>query len=157
MFVTSIKTLAMKFNIIFISIILFLVSASTFAQNKTAPQSIISRTAIIKKYYDKKELNELAKGQLLELCIERMGVLAKTLPYISLATLPGLTMTDFGIPNTSEYRKIFETQDVNTKNYLESTTNFQRQVLPYSDKEDLIKAVLFYENIMKSLHEFDEI
>lgn len=147
----------MKSNIIFISIILLLVSAVTFAQNKNAPQSIVSRTAIIKKYYDKKELTELPKGELLELCIERIGVLTKTLPYISLATLPGVTMTDFGIPNNTEYRKVFETQDENTKNYLESTTAFQRKILPYSDKDDLIKAILFYENILKSLHEFKEI
>jgi len=147
----------MKTNIIFISIILFLVSAATFAQNKNAPQSIINRTTIIKKYYDKKELTALSKGELLELCIERVGVLTKTLPYVSLATLPGATMTDFGIPNNSEYRKIFETQDENTKNYLESTTDFQKKILPYSDKDDLIKSILFYENIMKSLHEFNEI
>lgn len=147
----------MKSNIIFISIILLLVSATTFAQNKNVPQSIVSRTAIIKKYYDKKELTELPKGELLELCIERLGVLAKTLPYISLATKPGVTMIDFGIPNNTEYRKIFETQDENTKNYLESTIGFQRKILPYSDKNDLIKTILFYENILKSLHEFNEI
>lgn len=147
----------MKSNIIFISIILLLVSAATFAQNKNVPQSIVSRTAIIKKYYDKKELTELPKGELLELCIERLGVLAKTLPYISLATKPGVTMIDFGIPNNAEYRKIFETQDENTKNYLESTMGFQRKILPYSDKNDLIKTILFYENILKSLHEFNEI
>lgn len=146
----------MKTKIIFISTIIILVSTATFAQNKNAPQSIISRTAIIKKYYDKKELIELPKGELLELCIERLGVLAKTLPYVSLATKPGVTMTDFGIPNNSEYRKAFETQEENTKNYLESTNGFQRKILPYSDKDDLIKAVLFYESILKSLNEFNE-
>jgi hypothetical protein len=147
----------MKTKIIFISAILLLVSEATFAQSKNAPQSIVSKSAVIKKYYDKKELIDMPKGELLELCIERIGVLTKTLPYVSLATLPGATMTDYGIPNNSEYRKVFETQDDNTKNYLESTTDFQRKILPYSDKGDLIKAILFYENILKSLHEFKEI
>jgi len=147
----------MKNKIIFSSIILIVLSTATFAQSKNTPQSIVSKTAIVKKYYDKKELNELPKGELLELCVERVAVLTKTLPYISLAIMPGATMTDFGIPNNSEYRKIFETQDDNTKNYLESTTDFQRKILPYSDKGDLIKAVLFYENILKSLHEFKEL
>lgn len=136
--------------------LLFLVSAATFAQTKTAPQSIVSRSAVIKKYYDKKELAELPKGELLELCIERLGVLAKTLPYLSLATKPGVTMSDFGIPNNSEYRKAFEAQVDNTQSYLESTTGFQRKILPYSDKDDLIKTILFYENILKSLHEFND-
>ncbi len=147
----------MKTSIFFISITLLLLSSATFAQSKNAPQSIISRTAIIKKYYDKKELNELQKGELLELCIERLGVLTKTLPYVSLATKPGVTMSDYGIPNNSEYRKAFESQEDGTKNYLETTNSFQRKILPYSDKDDLVKAILFYESILKSLHEFDEI
>lgn len=146
----------MKSKIIFISIILLLVSTATYSQSKSAPQSIISRTAIIKKYYDKKELSELPKGVLLELCIERVSVLAKTLPYIALATKPGVTMTDFGIPNSSEFRKAFESQDENTKTYLETTGDYQKKILPYSDKDDLVKAILFYENILKSLHEFED-
>jgi len=146
----------MKSRITFICITLLLVSTATFSQSKNAPQSIVSRTAIIKKYYDKKELSELPKGALLDLCIERVGVLAKTLPYIALATKPGITMIDFGIPYNSDYRKAYESQEENTKNYLEITSDYQKKILPYADKDDLIKAILFYENIMKSLHEFDD-
>ncbi|MBP6550008.1 MAG: hypothetical protein KA208_08900 [Flavobacterium sp.] len=146
----------MKSKIIFISIILLSVSTASFSQSKNAPQSIISRTAIIKKYYDKKELSELPKGVLLDLCVERVGVLAKTLPYIALATKPGITMIDFGIPYNSEYRKVYELQESNTKDYLEITSEYQKKILPFSDKENLIKAILFYENILKSLHEFDD-
>lgn len=146
----------MKSKIIFISIILLSVSTASFSQSKNAPQSIISKTAIIKKYYDKKELSELPKGVLLDLCVERVGVLAKTLPYIALATKPGITMIDFGIPYNSEYSKAYESQESNTKDYLEITSDYQKKILPYSDKDDLIKAILFYENILKSLHEFDD-
>src|SRR3954468_14717826 len=111
----------MKANIIFVSIIFLSLSTVAFAQEKekkNAPQSIISRTAVIKKYYDKRELSDMPKGALLELCLERVAVLAKTLPYISLATKPGITLVDFGIPNTSEYRKLFVKQEENTKEYL---------------------------------------
>lgn len=148
----------MKANAIFISIIFLSVSTATFAQEnkKNAPQSIISRTAVIKKYYDKRELSEMPKGALLELCVERVGVLAKTLPFISLATKPGITLVDFGIPNTSEYRKLFVSQEEATKDYLEVISNYERSILPYADKDDLVKAILFYENILKSLHEFSD-
>lgn len=147
----------MKAKILYISIAFLLVSTASFAQDKKkVPQSIISRSAIIKKYYDKKELSTLPKGELLELCVERVAVLAKTLPYISLATKPGITLDDFGIPKTSEYRKAFEEQEENSKEYLEKTADYQKKILPYGDKDDMIKAILFYENIMKSLHEFDE-
>ena len=148
----------MKANAIFISIIFLSVSSATFAQEKkkNAPQSIISRTAVIKKYHDKRELSEMPKGALLELCVERVGVLAKTLPFISLATKPGITLTDFGVPNTSEYRKLFISQEDATKDYLEVVSDYERSILPYADKDDLVKAILFYENILKSLHEFSD-
>ena len=148
----------MKANAIFISIIFLSVSSATFAQEKkkNAPQSIISRTAVIKKFYDKRELSDMPKGALLELCVERVGVLAKTLPFISLATKPGITLVDFGIPNTSEYRKLFTSQEEATKDYLEVVSEYERSILPYADKDDLVKAILFYENILKSLHEFSD-
>lgn len=148
----------MNAKILFISITFLSLSASAFAQEnkRNAPQSIISRTAVIKKYYDKRELTDMPKGALLELCLERVGVLAKTLPYISLATKPGITLVDFGIPNTSEYRKLFVKQEENVKEYLEVTNEYERSVLPYADKDDLVKAILFYENILKSLHEFSD-
>lgn len=147
----------MKAKILYISTAFLLVSMAGFAQDKKkAPQTIISRSAVIKKYYDKRELSDLPKGELMELCIERVAVLAKTMPYISLATKPGITLEDFGIPKTSEYRKAYDGQEENTKDYLTTTADYQRKILPYADKDDLVKAVLFYENILKSLHEFDD-
>ena len=144
----------MKNKIIFIITILFLVTSYSYSQKKNDPQSIVSRTAVIKKYYDKRELVDLSKNELVELCIERIGVLSKIMPYVSLATKAGVSMTEFGIPNNSEYRKAFESQEENIKNYLDSTNEFQRKILPYSDKGDLVRAVLFYESILKLLNEF---
>jgi hypothetical protein len=131
---------------------------SLVAQNKksTAPESIISRVALIKKYYDLKELKEMKKGELIELYTERIKVLVRTLPYIALATKPGVTMADLGIPLDSENKKIFETQAEATEKFLESTIDFQSKILPYSDKNSLITAILFYESTLKSLHELSE-
>ena len=147
----------MKNNFTFICFVLLFATAISYSQKNNPPQSIISKSAMIKKYYDKKELTELSKNELVELCIEREGVLTKIMPYVSLATKPGVTMTDFGIPNNSEYRKAFESQEETIKNYLESTNEFQRKILPYADKGDLVRAVLFYESILKLLNEFNEI
>lgn len=147
----------MKTKTLFASLVFLSISGVVFAQkNKEAPQSIISRTAVIKKYHNTRELSEMPKGVLLDLCIERVQVLAKILPYVSLATKPGVTLTDFGIPGTAEVRKLFIVQEESTKDYLEKVSEYEKTILPYADKDDLVKAVLFYENIMKSLHEFDE-
>lgn len=144
-------------NVIF-SIFLIIIYSSLSAQNKNSktPQSIISRTAVIQKYYDLKELKELNKGQLIELYTERMKVLVKTLPYIALATRSGITMTDLGIPMDSDHKKDFENQEDAIATFIESMVNFQTKIMPYSDKTNLITAILFYESTLKSWHELGE-
>jgi len=144
----------MKTRVLLLSIFI-LSTVATFSQTKTVPKSIISTDAVIKKYHDLDELKSKQKGELLELYIERIKVLVKTLPYVAFATKPGVTTTDIGIPNDSDNKKVIDTQTENTASYLESTIEFQKKLLPYSDKDNLIAAILFYENIMKSLHEFE--
>lgn len=146
----------MKGKIIFLSLFLLLTTEVMSSQNKNAPQSIISTTAIIRKYHSQDELKGMQKGELLELYIERIKVLTKTLPYIALATKPGVTMTDLGIPMDSENKKIQDNQVAATTAYLDTTVEFQRRMMPYSDKDNLVAAILFYENTIKSLHLFNE-
>jgi hypothetical protein len=148
----------MKSKSVIFSIFLIFIFSSLNAQNKNskAPQSIISRTAVIQKYYDLNELKELNKGQLIELYTERMKVLVKTLPYIALATRSGITMVDLGIPMDSEHKKDFENQEDAIATFIESMVNFQTKIMPYSDKTNLITAILFYESTLKSWHELSE-
>lgn len=148
----------MKGKIIFICMFCIFFGSTISAQTKNpiTPKSIISRTASIKTYYDQKQLKAMNKGELLELYIERIKVLVNTLPYIALATKPGVTMVDVGIPYDSENKKSFETQEKGTIDFLELTVEFQRKILPYSDKTSLISAILFYESTLKSLHEFSD-
>ena len=146
----------MKTKIIICSVVLLLVSGFGYAQKKNEPKSIISEKVAIKKYHNKEELERMQKGELLVLYMERMEVLVKTLPYIAFATKPGITMSTLGIPNDSDNRKILDSQFEATDDYLKATNEFQSKILPYSDTNKLIAAILFYEEIMKSLHEYSE-
>lgn len=147
----------MKTKVFFVStLFLFFSVLHIYGQKKGAPKSIINRSALINKYYDRKELSSMPKKELLELCIERSSVITKTLPFITLASKPGVTMADLGIPIEQEYRKLLDEKEEVTNFYLENTTLFQRKIFPYADKEKLISSILFYENILKSLHEFEE-
>jgi hypothetical protein len=65
-------------------------------------------------------------------------------------------MNDLGIPNDADNRKILAGQDESTTNFLDITVAFQRRMVPYSDTDNLVKAILFYENTLKSLHEFND-
>ena len=133
-----------------------LILGISYAQKKNQPQSIISENVAIKKYHNKEELNRMEKGQLLDLYIERIESLVETFPYIAFATKPGKTMSTYGVPNTKENRKSLENKVEATEEFLKTTLEFQKKMLPYSDKSNLIAAILFYEETMKRLHEYSD-
>ena len=146
----------MNIKITLLSFCFLLVTAFSFAQKKNDPKSIINNKVTIKKYHGSEELEKMQKGELLELYLERITVLSNTLPYIAFATKPNATMSTLGIPNSKENRKVLDNQHENTDTYLENTVEFQKTILPYSDTSKLIRAILFYEEIIKSLHTYDE-
>jgi hypothetical protein len=146
----------MKTKITLLLMTLLLVTGVGFAQGKNEPQSIISGKVSIAKYHDRDELDKKQKGELLDLYNERIEVIVKILPNIAFATKPGVTMSSLGIPDTKENRKALEDNIQASKTYFESTIEFQRKVLPYSDKSNLISAILFYEETLKSLHTYNE-
>ncbi|MFI1773566.1 hypothetical protein [Thalassobellus citreus] len=145
----------MNIRIVLLSFSFLFITSISFAQKKKEAKSIISNVAI-KKYHNKEDLERMQKGELLVLYVERIESLVKLLPYIAFATKPGVTMTTLGIPNDSDNRKSLEDQFEATDDFLESTGKFQRRILPYSDTDNLIAAILFYEETMKSLHEYSE-
>jgi hypothetical protein len=135
---------------------LFLSTQAMLSQNKNGPQSIISTTAVIRTYHSQDELRGMQKGVLIELYIERIKALVKTLPYVALATKPGLTIVDLGIPLDNDIKKLQDKQTVSTDVFLESTIEYQRRLIPYADTENVIAGILFYESVIKSLHLFNE-
>lgn len=146
----------MRFRIILFSFSFLLATGISFAQKKKEPKSIISENVGIKKYHSKGDLERMQKGDLLGLYTERIENLVKTLPYIAFATKPGVTMSTLGVPNNNDNRKALDGQFEATDEYIENTIDFQSKILPYSDTSDLVAAILFYEEIMKSLHEYSE-
>lgn len=146
----------MKTKIVLVSAVLFLMTSIGFAQKKNDDQSIINGRVSIKKYYTKEELQSLQKGELLALYAERIETLIETLPYIAFATKPGITMSSLGIPNDSGNKKVLEAKYASTADFLQSINEFYAKILPYSDSNKLIAAILYYEDILKSLHQYSE-
>lgn len=138
------------------TVIFFLMISLGFAQKKNAPINIISGKVSITKYHSHDELSRMSKGELLNLYIERIEVIVNILPNIAFATKPGVTMSSLGIPVTKENKKALEDSKDASVNYFDSTVAFQRSILPYSDTRDLISAILFYEETLKSLHTYND-
>ncbi|MDQ5928435.1 MAG: hypothetical protein QG594_209 [Bacteroidota bacterium] len=147
----------MKGKFLFLSLVVLLTTIGAKAQPAEESRSIISTTASIKNFYSLADLKQKKKGELLDLYIERIKVLVKTLPYIALVTKPGITMKDVGIPTDSKNKKIFDLQSTSTESYIETTVEFQKQLMPYADTSNIIAAILFYEQTLKSLRAFDEL
>ncbi len=143
-----------KFTL-FIAVFFLMISIS-FAQKKNESQSIISGKVNISKYHSREELDKLKKGDLLVLYIERIEVIVNILPNIAFATKPGVTMESLGIPDTKDNKKALEENIEASTTYFDSTIEFQKKILPYSDTSDLIAAILFYESTLKSLHTYDD-
>lgn len=127
-----------------------------FAQKKHESQSIISGKVNISKYHSREELKKMKKGDLLDLYIERIEVIVNILPNIAFATKPGVTMESLGIPETKDNKKALEENIEASTSYFDSTIEFQKTILPYSDTSDLIAAILFYESTLKALHTYDD-
>lgn len=145
-------------KIIFLSLFFFIAFGSANAQ-KTPVKSkpIISTSGVaMKKYHEQSELEGMAKGQLIELYIERNKVLINLLPYIALTSKPGITMQDVGIPNNPENNKIMDNQTLNTKTFLDGTISFQKTMLPYADKGTIITAILYYESMLRELNQANQ-
>jgi hypothetical protein len=145
----------MKKKITLLCSFVLITSFGAMAQ-KVGPKSIISTSAAIRKFYDVKELKALQKGELIELYIERVKVLNNTLPYIALASKPGITMVDIGIPDSPENAKALDLQKDATSAFVEKTISFQRTYLPFCDKTILISSILYFETYLKSLKDFDQ-
>ena len=143
----------MKIKVILFCMCLFFMAGATQAQNKKGePKSIISKDVSISKYHDLRELEDMQKGKLLDLYNERIEIIIKILPSIAFGIKPGVTMSTFGIPDTKDNRKALDEHHEATTNYFENTIEFQSRIMPYSDKANLIAAILFYEQTLKALH-----
>ena len=146
----------MKTKFTIFSALFFLMISVSFAQKKGESQSIISGKVNIAKYHNRETLAKMPKGELLVLYIERIEAIVNILPNIAFATKPGVTMASLGIPETKDNKKALKENIEASDKYFESTIEFQKKILPYSDTTDLIAAILFYESTLKALHTYED-
>jgi len=148
----------MKLSIPFkiITMLLLMVGTSAFAQDNASQYFIIEGDIDTQKYHTIEELEKMNKGELLNLYTERIEIIVKILPNIAFATKPGVSMVTLGIPDTKENRKAFKHNTEATNEYFDDKIQFQQRILPYSDKIDLISAIIFYEETLKALHTYSD-
>lgn len=148
--------ITMKTRNILFTAIFFMILSIGYAQKEKAKIKLITGKVSISKYHSLEELKKIPKGDLLTLYTERIEVIVNILPNIAFATKPNVTMSSLGIPETKENKKALEANEKASVEYFDSTIQFQKSILPYSDSKDLIAAILFYEETLKSLHTYND-
>ena len=139
-----------------LTVLILLITTITVAQKEEEQPFIISQDVVIKKYHSQDELENMQKGQLMILYNRRIEVLIKILPNIAFTSKPDITMSSMGIPYNKENRNALKDNIDAATTYFKNTLEFQEIVLPYSDKDNLISAILFYEETLKALYTYDD-
>ncbi|WP_130734848.1 hypothetical protein [Flavobacterium sp. J27] len=138
-----------KFYVCIIALFL-LASVDVVAQNG---QKVIIDIRGIGTYHDRKDLEAMTKGQLMPLYLERVKILFSVIQYFGVTSKSGVTFTDLGIPATKENIKLLDTETENREEFLKNNAEFLKGILPYSDTKNIINAILFYEEVLKLVHQ----
>ncbi|NQX85648.1 MAG: hypothetical protein HRT67_07055 [Flavobacteriaceae bacterium] len=127
-----------------------------FTQDSKSQVSIITGKINISRYHNYEQLNQKNKEILLNLYIERLEVILNILPNIAFGTESNVSIKSLGMHETKNNKKILKKQHMATANFIESSTAYQKAILPYSNKSDLVTAILFYEDLLKSLYTYKD-
>ena len=133
----------------FLSLFLF-TAGEVVAQKGTQPKIIINVRGI-SKFHDLKELQGMSKGQLIPLYKERVKILFNIFPYIGVTPKPGVSFQDLGIPSSKENIAALDDEILNRSQFISNNEKFLELILPYSDTSNIINAILFYEEVLKTL------
>ncbi len=109
----------------------------------------VSKTAVISKYHNEVELENVGKLELTQLYIERVRVLTEVMPYMALSThAAGEDLQKLGVPKTKENVSDLLREVKSKEEYLNTLDITLQDVVPYSDKDKIIWSILFMEDII---------
>ena len=128
----------------------FVLSTSLLSAQKEEPNTVlITKEYKVKKFYTINELNDLGKGALVKLYVERVEDIMTVLPYASLTTESGTTYEDLGIPITPSNISLLEKEKVQSETLFASVLKMMNLLVPYADKKDIVWAILLFEDTIK--------
>ncbi|HEX8577393.1 MAG TPA: hypothetical protein VF677_13970 [Flavobacterium sp.] len=133
-------------------LILFLFATAAVSAQKTAAPKIVINIRGIGTYSTLKDLQAMNKGDLITLYKERVKILINIIPYMGMTTKVGITLKDLGIPVSPENDKAMDKEVINRANYLLGLDEFLNTFIGYSDKSNLIYAIMFYEDELKKIY-----
>jgi hypothetical protein len=124
-------------------------SKSVKAKNASDTAHSFVKLDKITKYYSESELNKLPKLALIEIYKARLVYLIEILPFISLHPTPGSTFHDMSIPETDANIAHLDKEAKNKQAFIGSLSQTLDDVVPYSEKTNIIWSILFFDEMIK--------
>lgn len=150
------KKYPVKFSMLCVICLTFLIPLQSFSQASIEKAKDPSDTLCfvkpqvkILKYYTKDELNKMAKLDLIDVYKSRLAYLIEILPFISLHPEPGSTFHDMAIPETEGNIAHLEKERENKQVFVNSLFATLDDVIPYSEKTNIIWAILYFDEMIK--------
>jgi hypothetical protein len=127
--------------------------ASTSPGSSSSKPAFVKESIKIEKFYSQKELDKMPKLDLIQIYKDRLAYLIEVLPFLSLHPVPGSTFHDMAIPETEDNIAHLEKEMTNKQNFTSSLFETLDDVLPYSEKDNLIWCILYFDDmIQKSVY-----
>ena len=127
---------------------LFLIGISSVQSQKNV---FFNKKSLVNKFHTIDELEDLKKGELIQLYIERVNEITIVIPYLALTNEAEVKLSDIGIKESSDYLKSLDKQHSITTEALENTKNIITEFIPYADTEKIIWSILYFEEVIKKI------
>ena len=97
------------------------------------------------------DLEELKKGELIELYADRVTEILTVLPLLSLSYEPGVSLSDVGIKEDSHHLKILKKAKDSQQENIEKTHETVEELIPYADTDQIVWTILYFEEVIKKM------
>lgn len=142
--------------LIFLTVLLFYLqfigNGVVNAQSKNKTElTLVNPKAIINKYYTIEELNNLSKGDLINIYKDRFKVLINLMPYCALSTKPGTTLKDLGMPENTENKALLDKEAKSMEVFEQYVNTSLDNFIAYADKNNIVWSILFFEETIRKI------
>ncbi|MDH7445301.1 hypothetical protein [Aquimarina sp. 2201CG14-23] len=134
-----------------ITLLLMIFIMSTLSAQTKKKGVFFGSDKLIDRFHTIDELQDLNKGELIKLYLERTREIFIVLPYLSLSNEPGTSLSDVGIKEDSDNIKVVEKNNEIADRAFEYTTNTIKELIPYSDTDKIIWTILYFEEMIKKM------
>ena len=98
------------------------------------------------------ELDKLGKLELTKIYVEQVNKLGMLLPYIPFNQKgDAVSLSGMGIPNSKDNNDYIKVLDASSGDHAERSDQTLSNIIPYADKEDIIKSILFLQGVIERI------